>query len=159
MSRRATSWLRLVGGLIVIALAAWVLWSQNAGSPQTAPADVATRTAAGSPATVTSGPRGASATPTSGLATVRESALPPQARDTLRLIRAGGPYPFARDGIGFGNREGRLPSQPRGYYSEYTVITPGISSRGPRRVVAGREGDRYYTDDHYESFRQIVEGR
>ncbi|WP_370892739.1 ribonuclease domain-containing protein [Janibacter sp. GXQ6167] len=150
MSRRA-SWLRLVGGLIVIALAAWVLWSQGAGSGEA--------TTSGSPSTTRTATASASSTPTSGLATIRESALPPQARETLRLIRAGGPYPYARDGIGFGNREGVLPERSRGYYKEYTVRTPGVSHRGPRRIITGSQGDRYYTDDHYESFRQVVLGQ
>lgn len=83
--------------------------------------------------------------------------LPAEARATLALIRAGGPYPYARDGAPFGNREGHLPKRPRGYYREYTVPTPGARDRGARRIVAGRAGERYYTDDHYRSFRRIIE--
>jgi ribonuclease T1 len=83
--------------------------------------------------------------------------LPPEARATLSLIRAGGPFPYARDGVVFGNREGHLPKHPRGYYREYTVPTPGSRDRGPRRIVTGREGELYYTNDHYRSFRRIIE--
>lgn len=83
--------------------------------------------------------------------------LPTEARQTLALIKAGGPFPYPRDGIVFGNFEKRLPLQPRGYYREYTVKTPWRNDRGPRRIVAGRSGDYYYTDDHYRSFRRIVE--
>ena len=83
--------------------------------------------------------------------------LPPEARATLSLIRAGGPFPYARDGVVFGNREGRLPPRPRGYYREYTVPTPGARDRGARRIVAGRAGELYYTGDHYRSFRRIIE--
>lgn len=83
--------------------------------------------------------------------------LPAEARTTLSLIRAGGPYPYARDGVVFGNREGQLPRRARGYYREYTVPTPGARDRGARRIVAGRAGERYYSDDHYRTFRRIIE--
>jgi len=88
---------------------------------------------------------------------VRVAELPPQARATLALIQKGGPFPYARDGAVFGNREGRLPRRSRGYYHEYTVSTPGSRDRGARRIVAGQGGELYYTDDHYQSFRRIVE--
>jgi ribonuclease T1 len=83
-------------------------------------------------------------------------ALPPEARQTLELIQAGGPFPYTRDGVVFGNREGELPKQPRGYYREYTVKTPGARDRGARRIIVGRGGERYYTDDHYRTFRRII---
>lgn len=98
-------------------------------------------------------------TPVSGLSTIAESQLPVQARDTLGLIRAGGPFPYAEDGDTFENRERILPRRERGYYREYTVETPGSDDRGARRIVSGADDDRYYTDDHYDSFRQIQEGR
>lgn len=83
--------------------------------------------------------------------------LPPEARETIALIRSRGPFPYARDHRVFGNREGILPRQPRGYYREYTVRTPGERTRGARRIVAGRAGELYYTEDHYNSFRRIRE--
>ncbi|MGA7478869.1 MAG: ribonuclease domain-containing protein [Azonexus sp.] len=83
--------------------------------------------------------------------------LPREARQTLTLIKDGGPFPYARDGIEFGNYEKRLPLRQRGYYHEYTVKTPGRRDRGPRRIVAGRDDEYYYTDDHYRSFRRIRE--
>ncbi len=83
--------------------------------------------------------------------------LPGEARQTIALIREGGPFPYERDGIDFGNFEKRLPAQPRGYYREYTVRTPGARDRGARRIVAGKGGELYYTDDHYQSFRRIKE--
>ena len=86
---------------------------------------------------------------------VSVDSLPIEARVTLDRIERGGPFPYARDGIVFGNFEGRLPRQPRGYYREYTVPTPGIAHRGPRRIVTGDHGERYYTADHYRSFRRI----
>ena len=83
--------------------------------------------------------------------------LPAEARETLRLIDAGGPFPYRRDGIVFQNRERRLPEQPRGYYREYTVPTPGSRDRGARRIVAGGQPPEvtYYTADHYKTFRRI----
>jgi ribonuclease T1 len=83
--------------------------------------------------------------------------LPREARDTLALIRKGGPYPYAKDGTVFGNREARLPKRKRGYYKEYTVRTPGERTRGARRVIAGPPGEYWYTDDHYATFRRIRE--
>jgi ribonuclease T1 len=83
--------------------------------------------------------------------------LPPEARQTLAQIKAGGPFPYARDGSVFGNREGLLPQRGRGYYREYTVKTPGAKDRGARRIVAGTSGEYYYTDDHYRSFKRILE--
>jgi ribonuclease T1 len=83
--------------------------------------------------------------------------LPSEARRTLDLIRTGGPFPYSRDGTVFGNRERLLPAQARGYYREYTVVTPGSRDRGARRIVAGAGGEYYYTDDHYDSFRRIRE--
>jgi ribonuclease T1 len=95
----------------------------------------------------------------SGLVTVPASVLPAEAQQTLQLIDRGGPFPYPRDGGVFGNVERILPAQPRGWYREYTVPTPGASDRGARRIVAGRDGTRYYTADHYESFALVDRGR
>jgi len=81
--------------------------------------------------------------------------LPREARETLQRIEYGGPFTHARDGVAFGNFEQRLPRQMRGYYREYTVPTPRVNHRGARRIVTGRGGERYYTDDHYRSFKRI----
>jgi ribonuclease T1 len=88
--------------------------------------------------------------------TVRVGALPVEAQATLALVAAGGPFPYAQDGAVFQNREGLLPRKASGYYHEYTVETPGSADRGARRIVTGRDGERYYTDDHYDSFRFVV---
>ena len=90
---------------------------------------------------------------------VPASALPVEARQTLRLIDRGGPFPYERDGSVFGNLERILPRQPSGWYREYTVPTPGESDRGARRIVAGRDGTRYYTANHYASFAIVEEDR
>ncbi|MEU2740447.1 ribonuclease [Streptomyces sp. NPDC007095] len=84
------------------------------------------------------------------------SNLPSQAYDTLDLIASGGPFPYSQDGVVFQNREGVLPSQSTGYYHEYTVITPGSSTRGAKRIVTGKKTQEdYYTSDHYVTFKLI----
>jgi ribonuclease T1 len=87
--------------------------------------------------------------------TVCRSTLPAQAGDTLRLISQGGPFPYPQDGQLFQNRERVLPSEPSGYYHEYTVKTPGSPTRGARRIVTARSGTDYYTADHYVTFDAI----
>ncbi len=91
------------------------------------------------------------------LQTVARDDLSLEARQTLQLIASGGPFPYRRDGIVFGNLEGRLPARVRGYYREYTVPTPGSRDRGARRIISGKAGDAYFSDDHYRSFRRIRE--
>ena len=100
----------------------------------------------------------ASARDTSGLPSVQAADLPREARRTLDLIAAGGPYPYSRDGVVFQNRERLLPRKTGGYYHEYTVTTPGEDDRGARRIITGTSGERYWTDDHYQSFRVIEDG-
>lgn len=101
------------------------------------------------------------AEPSPDLSTIALSELPPQGRTTHGLIRAGGPFPHAKDGSVFGNRERILPSRKRGYYREYTVNTPRSRDRGARRIVCGGEPRTpdacYYTRDHYASFYYIIE--
>lgn len=100
-----------------------------------------------------------------GLAQAQEIArgtLPPEGREVMALIEAGGPFSSSRDGIVFGNFEKQLPGEKRGYYREYTVPTPGVRHRGARRIVCGgwqtrRPDACYYTADHYRSFRKISE--
>jgi ribonuclease T1 len=110
----------------------------------------ATQTAQTAPADSVSAPAGVGTCP---LAT-----LPHEVVDTVRDIHAGGPFPFPRnDGVVFGNREGHLPQQRRGYYHEYTVVTPGARNRATRRIITGGEPltqppQYFYTADHYDSF-------
>ncbi|MDV5144380.1 ribonuclease domain-containing protein [Streptomyces sp. SBC-4] len=104
----------------------------------------------------TSAPAATGAVGTSGLPTVRAVDLPPEARRTLDLIARGGPYPYAKDGAVFSNFERILPRKERGHYREYTVKTPGERDRGARRIVTGRDGEIYWTDDHYETFREVL---
>ncbi len=96
------------------------------------------------------------ADPGAGLPVVAASSLPAQAQTVLEEIKAGGPFEYAgKDGSTFGNYEHLLPQESYGYYQEYTVDTPGASTRGTRRIIAGRDGELYYTDDHYNSFESI----
>lgn len=96
------------------------------------------------------------ATPDDGLPTIAFDKLPRQAQETIRLIDQGGPFPYRQDGTVFQNRERLLPAKPSGYYREYTVVTPGESDRGARRIIAGAGGELYYTADHYASFKRVV---
>jgi ribonuclease T1 len=93
--------------------------------------------------------------PASGLRFVDAADLPDEAATTINLIDAGGPFPYDEDGSTFGNLEGLLPDRERGYYAEYTVETPGSDDRGARRIVAGDEGELYWTADHYASFARV----
>jgi len=93
-------------------------------------------------------------------APVALSSLPVQAQDVHRRILVGGPFRYDKDGVVFGNRERLLPRQPRGFYREYTVPTPGERDRGARRIVCGGKDERqpetcFYTKDHYQSFQPI----
>ncbi|TNC22449.1 ribonuclease [Amycolatopsis alkalitolerans] len=92
---------------------------------------------------------------TSGFTVAALSSLPPEATDTYDLIQKGGPYPYPEDGTVFQNREGLLPDCSSGYYHEYTVETPGSSTRGARRIISGEGGEYFYTGDHYSSFELI----
>lgn len=87
-----------------------------------------------------------------------DDTFPPEAWQTLEQIQRGGPFPYRKDGTTFFNREGLLPEQPRGYYREYTVPTPGARDRAARRIVSGGHPPEvfYYTADHYRSFRRMT---
>ena len=127
--------------LLLLLLAGW-WWLQH---PERELQPPPSQTSAGTPAAL---PAETSALP---------GFLPREARTTLELIQQNGPFPHRQDGSVFGNREGRLPSKPRGYYREYTVETPGLDHRGARRIVTGGQPPvvYYYTDDHYDSFRRF----
>jgi ribonuclease T1 len=107
----------------------------------------------GSPVATTSA--GAAVKP-AGMGTIAQANLPAEARDVIRRIDDGGTLQYRQDGVTFQNREGRLPAEPRGYYREYTVATPGAVDRGARRLIVGRQGEFYYTPDHYRSFLWVV---
>jgi ribonuclease T1 len=126
--------------------------TRSSSTSSTRPAATTGDTRPGTPST-----NRAAATRASNLPSVSIAALPDQAVEVLGLVESEGPFPYRQDGGVFQNREGILPAREAGYYREYTVETPGSDDRGARRIVVGAEGDRYYTDDHYDSFREIVD--
>ncbi|MEU2241725.1 ribonuclease domain-containing protein [Streptomyces sp. NPDC018338] len=127
----------LAGGVATALLSSLLLGAPATAAPAPAPAAVASLRAA-------------------AVGDICYSDLPSQAHDTLRLIDAGGPFPYRQDGAVFQNREGILPSHSLGYYHEYTVKTPGVSTRGARRIVTGNAvQEDYYTADHYATFDLI----
>jgi ribonuclease T1 len=139
-SRKQVLGLVTVVAITLLGMVCIIQYARNVPSPpQTAPATTADN-----------------GTPRSNLPTVNVVDLPPEAVETLGLIDQGGPYPYRQDGATYHNFEKLLPQQPSGYYREFTVPTPGSDDRGPRRLVVGLEGDIYYTDDHYQSFRQVL---
>ncbi len=146
-----------VATAVVLLLVLGLWWASRSAAPGPAPSPAGSVTA-----TSEGGGRSPSAVPpardSGGLPVVRVGDLPREARQTLALIEAGGPFPYARDGAVFGNRERLLPLHPGAWYREYTVPTPGEDDRGARRIVAGRDGTLYWTDDHYASF-SVVEGQ
>ncbi len=152
---RKYGWLVLIIGL---ALAFW-LGTRSASSDQVAQSTVAT-------SSLPQEQNLPEPTPLPSTIRVPESAslpsfLPPEAKTTLALISHRGPFPNRQDGVVFQNREQRLPKKARGYYHEYTVETPGLNHRGARRIITGGRPVEiyYYTEDHYENFRQFEVSR
>ncbi|HET8880050.1 MAG TPA: ribonuclease domain-containing protein [Arthrobacter sp.] len=153
----------LLGALLGLALLVLVL----SGIPRTAgaPDSIPSGASSSSPTAAPAGPSAGARPPTTGVANpsrlpeVKASDLPAEARQTLDLISRGGPYPYSRDNVPFGNFERLLPQKASGYYREFTVRTPGESDRGARRIIAGNAGEKYYTADHYASFSFIAEGK
>lgn len=161
---REPGWKPNPSGLLAILLVVGVVvgtWFLSGGDP-------GTPTGAGPPpgfASTSADPSGSSAPgapvsgdvdPGTGLVWVSLDDLPPEAGETVALIAAGGPYPEDEDGGTFANREGILPDRPEGYYTEYTVATPGSADRGARRIVAGDGEELFWTADHYDSFERII---
>ncbi|WP_245750157.1 ribonuclease domain-containing protein [Nocardioides terrae] len=151
MSRRTLSTIgSVVAVLVVLAAVAWTRGTDDGGTSGSAgpPSYAGTSTADGQASGQTD--------PDSGLRWIDEQDLPVEARTTLDLIDAGGPFPYpGKDGSTFGNFERLLPQQQRGYYEEYTVPTPGSRDRGARRIITGDGGEYYWTADHYEHFDRI----
>jgi len=153
MPNRWIPWLLLV----IVVIGGWMAWPRQ----QAMPAPAGQEVVHSPPAVATPVRQLEEATPPPP--DVQDSAglpafLPPEARDTIALIQREGPFPHRQDGGVFGNREGRLPRKPRGWYREYTVDTPGLRHRGARRIITGGDPPRewYYTDNHYDSFRNFA---
>lgn len=131
--------------LLAIVIFAVTMWSRHTGTPGVV---ASTGTHAGADVTAQA-------------AADTTMSLPAQASATVLRINHGGPFEHSQDGAVFGNYEGLLPKQPRGYYHEYTVETPGAHNRGARRIITGGTPPEvwYYTDDHYRSFRRFEGAR
>lgn len=160
----------LIGALLTLAVLVLVVAGipRTGDSPGSATSPAHTSAAASAGVSASPKPSGgpAAARPTgtgvanpSRLPEIKASELPAEARQVLVSIARGGPYPYSRDNITFGNFERVLPQKPSGYYREFTVPTPGESDRGARRIIAGDAGEKYYTADHYSSFSFIAEGK
>ena len=134
-----------LAGLAIGLVLGWVGGGLAPGAP-------AGGTAGDPSATATAAPIAASRPADLDLGSVPLTELPDEAHDTIELIGAGGPFPFRQDGSVFENREGLLPDRPAGHYREYTVPRPGNNGRGVLRIVAGADGELYWTPDHYDSF-------
>jgi guanyl-specific ribonuclease Sa len=68
-----------------------------------------------------------------------------------------GNRPFQNDGRGEGEVLPQTDSDGKPItYKEYDVnpYTPGVN-RGAERVVIGSDGSKYYTDDHYKTFKKF----
>jgi ribonuclease T1 len=141
---------------LVVGLVAGLLIGFLAGVAVRPVADGQTAAQGPSAATATGGPNGTAAAIPTGFRSVSLTSLPREAASTVAAIDAGGPFAYRQDGATFENRERLLPDRPAGYYREFTVPTPGVSGRGPRRIVAGANGEMYWTSDHYDSFAWIV---
>mgnify|MGYP003608307040 CR=1 FL=1 len=145
--RNPLAWLLLAIALVV----AWQLWPAR----DAVPVPGATAPTATSPPTSPTAPPLPEAPPAP--APALPDFLPAEAHQTIALIQRGGPFPYRQDDGVFGNREGHLPRQPRGWYREYTVDTPGLGHRGARPIITGGQPPREssYTNDHYDSFRRF----
>lgn len=164
---REPGWKPNPSGLLAILLVVGVVvgvWFVSGGDPGTPTGSGSPPGFASTADDVDGGPDGGAASvpqsgqvdPETGLTWVSLDELPPEALDTVELIADGGPYPEDEDGGTFYNREGILPDRQDGYYTEYTVPTPGSSDRGARRVVAGEPDELFWTADHYDSFERII---
>lgn len=150
MASRSAGRQRYQWALLLLAAVLLVAWMFVDGGQSSGSSD---RAGASGSATV----RTSGTDPDSGLPIVRSADLPEEAIRILDLIARGGPFDEDEDGSTFENREALLPDQPRGYYREYTVPTPGSGGRGARRIIGGEDGDLYWTPDHYRSFSRIAD--
>ncbi|MEO5940145.1 MAG: ribonuclease domain-containing protein [Candidatus Limnocylindrales bacterium] len=142
-----TRYVAWVAGLAVVVVGLAIV-AATAGSPVPGGVSATGRPAATGPVAAGSGPV--------TLPAISPADLPSEARATLALIAAGGPFPYDADGSVYQNRERLLPIRPAGTYHEYTVETPGSADRGSRRIVVAASGESYWTADHYASFARIV---
>ncbi|HEX8255540.1 MAG TPA: ribonuclease domain-containing protein [Thermoanaerobaculia bacterium] len=153
MARRKSNPAVLVALMIALAVSFWMRRDDDAPAITPAPAE---QTASAPARVPEAAPREQQTSTRDSLAShIADERERAEVQKTLELIERGGPFPHKQDCTVFGNRERRLPPQPRGYYREYTVRTPGASNRGARRIVRGDGGELFYTRDHYDTFIRI----
>jgi len=146
VSRKTVS---TIAGVIATVIVALIVGLQQGGSDGQSSAGRPVRASASADARC-----GAVAPARSGW--IQAADLPAEARDVLAEIDHGGPFEYpGKDGSVFGNYECLLPHESSGYYHEYTVDTPGSSTRGARRIITGRDGELFWTADHYQTFSRI----
>ena len=56
----------------------------------------------------------------------------------------------------YGNYEEVLPVDE--IYYECDIDTEGKTSRGKKRIVYSKDGDIWYTEDHYDTFKLLYDG-
>ena len=56
----------------------------------------------------------------------------------------------------FGNREGVLPQNGKTVYFECDIDTHGWKNRGSRRLIYTKDGEYFYSPDHYETYRKVT---
>jgi filamentous hemagglutinin len=169
---RRQSWLRVIIGLALIAVACYSVWkSQQPGNVPAKVEDsgsqqVEWKLPESQPMPLEVAVKPASAEESPARTIVRDQTIRDldgnvadegdiDLTDTLARIRDGQRLRFRNDGSTFENRERRLPQKPAGYYKEYVHPTEGLDGPGPQRVVIGKEGEVYYTADHYRTFVKV----
>jgi ribonuclease T1 len=87
--------------------------------------------------------------------------IPQKVYEVLKYIRANNqPMPGYVGGRVFSNREELLPREDNNgkpiLYHEWDV-NPKIEgqNRGTERIITGSDGRAWYTNDHYQSFKEI----
>ena len=88
---------------------------------------------------------------------------PVDVKSTLDRIRADSKLPEQNDGGIRSNSQHILPTAPTNYYHEFVVWPAtstsahpyGINFPGPMRLVIGKNGEVYFTGDHYSTFLHV----
>ena len=142
-----------------ILLVGGVYASAQAGGRQIGLSDIqsdpmghAGRTVSGFIAGATVSPRGTS--PMTGTVALSDavskiqSGRLSQSRDIPQLTKDG----LIMDRGIFKNAQHLLPDKPPEYYREFLLMTPSLKKAGTERIIMGRDGEFFYTPDHYKSF-------
>ncbi|MEU5363792.1 ribonuclease domain-containing protein [Streptomyces sp. NPDC005925] len=82
--------------------------------------------------------------------------MPGEARGAREPVDTGGPFPYRRDGAVLGNAEKPPPDHEWATTGRTRCGRRAPTTAGPGRLVTGRGGEIYYTDDHHRSFRAVL---